>query len=951
MKVSPLPARSLRSALLLLTICFTAHQLPGQAASAPSPTATEKPAPTPVPVTRDKETKPADPKEVVVFAPFEVNADSDVGYLASNTLAGSRLNTALKDTAASISVMTPEFLSDIGALNLHEALAYASNTQQELSEEGPQGNRFSEFYATYRIRGVNASVARNFFVWKLPTDVYNVERIDQSRGPNSILFGVGSAGGIINTSTKQASTSRNFQSVGTVLGSDELYRGTIDVNRATENKKFGLRLNAVWEDAGSYKHYVYRETKAGHLAMRWTPTPTTTIRVEGELGIIDDNTARPWTLFNSVTTWEDSGSPILTTPVVDNARGLARYGANAARVTYIGNNGKLLDLRGAMLTSRPVPTPANDFIMADDSRVDKSIDVGGPGADRTTDFHTYTAAIEQRFGRATFVELAYNHQYTDFVSYDPGNPAHRYTADPNATMPTVGANPYAGQYFLDTNWTRRWRQEEADYFRITASTEFDLKKFGYYRIAGLAERQESVFRRDQKQEMFVGLPFGPIANTQNLVWRRNYVTPGDWSTYYVNGGKGQLLKSVLDPVSGQTLTSGWLQPNNSIDDDPSELSSLLGGIEARFFNNRLVAIGGIRQDRLNILNNGAIYDPSKSEFVVDYAAAVESEFEIQTRTMGLMWHAMPWLSLHYNKSTNNDLPKIAHRILPDDLNPTGAKGDGEDIGFTLNLFDSKAYFKAVYYTTNAVNDTDFRSFFTVSFQGRDMLDGLVNSGQITEAAAVARDRFATAGTYDRSADGYELEFVANPTKAWRISANYSRSNVIEDNVGDEAVAWVDDIVAYVRQFNTTVLTPSAITIDQQIAAQQATLLSMTATNGKGAIGNRRDKASLVTRYEVQEGALRNAYVGGTYRYQSGATAGRAASGELLFGNSLSMVDAFLGYRCKVFGGKAMLNLQLNIANLLDFEDPQITVVAPTGEVRRYQVLAPRSFRLSAKFDF
>src|SRR5687767_9713319 len=61
--------------------------------------------------------------EPVELAPFTVNSTTDVGYLAGNTLAGSRLNTPLKDTAASISVMTAEFLSDIGALDLNHALA------------------------------------------------------------------------------------------------------------------------------------------------------------------------------------------------------------------------------------------------------------------------------------------------------------------------------------------------------------------------------------------------------------------------------------------------------------------------------------------------------------------------------------------------------------------------------------------------------------------------------------------------------------------------------------------------------------------------------------------------------------------------------------------------------------------------------------------------------------
>ena len=60
-------------------------------------------------------TKPAGASEAaVVLSPFEVNSTKDVGYLAQNTLSGSRMNTSLKDTPAAVSVMTPEFLADRG---------------------------------------------------------------------------------------------------------------------------------------------------------------------------------------------------------------------------------------------------------------------------------------------------------------------------------------------------------------------------------------------------------------------------------------------------------------------------------------------------------------------------------------------------------------------------------------------------------------------------------------------------------------------------------------------------------------------------------------------------------------------------------------------------------------------------------------------------------------------
>ncbi|MES2695822.1 MAG: hypothetical protein V4773_20275, partial [Verrucomicrobiota bacterium] len=66
---------------------------------------------------------------VTTLNPFVVNSGTDVGYLAGNTLAGSRLNTAIKDTPVTIDVFTPELIKDLGATSLEEALGYANNLQ------------------------------------------------------------------------------------------------------------------------------------------------------------------------------------------------------------------------------------------------------------------------------------------------------------------------------------------------------------------------------------------------------------------------------------------------------------------------------------------------------------------------------------------------------------------------------------------------------------------------------------------------------------------------------------------------------------------------------------------------------------------------------------------------------------------------------------------------------
>jgi iron complex outermembrane receptor protein len=56
--------------------------------------------------------------EAVKLSPFEVRTTKDEGYVASNTLAGTRMNTELWDTPIAVSIFTPEFLEDTGVLDV-----------------------------------------------------------------------------------------------------------------------------------------------------------------------------------------------------------------------------------------------------------------------------------------------------------------------------------------------------------------------------------------------------------------------------------------------------------------------------------------------------------------------------------------------------------------------------------------------------------------------------------------------------------------------------------------------------------------------------------------------------------------------------------------------------------------------------------------------------------------
>src|SRR5688572_11979547 len=183
--------------------------------------------------------------EVVELSPFTVNTSSDLGYVAENTLAGSRLNTRLRDTASSVSVFTKEFLDDAAITDIRELLEFSVNGEMDTNSQGASSeqNRIiggHALYAGIQIRGLIASFGMDYFTSITPTDPYRVGRYEDSRGPNSILFGIGAPGGLINQSSKIAETHRHTGNIRYGTGSWSRSRLEVDANRVLIKDKLAV---------------------------------------------------------------------------------------------------------------------------------------------------------------------------------------------------------------------------------------------------------------------------------------------------------------------------------------------------------------------------------------------------------------------------------------------------------------------------------------------------------------------------------------------------------------------------------------------------------------------------------------------------------------------------------------------------------------------------------------
>jgi catecholate siderophore receptor len=107
-------------------------------------------------------------------------------------------------------------------------------------------------------------------------DLYNTDRIEILRGSNAMIFGRGGSGGVINRVSKEAGWDP-VRELSVTYGAYDQKRTAIDIGNSI-NDVAAFRLNAVYEDANSYRDGVSLE--------RYGVTPTLTIKPSDNTKIV-----------------------------------------------------------------------------------------------------------------------------------------------------------------------------------------------------------------------------------------------------------------------------------------------------------------------------------------------------------------------------------------------------------------------------------------------------------------------------------------------------------------------------------------------------------------------------------------------------------------------------------------------------------------------------------------
>lgn len=901
--------------------------------------------------------------ESVELSPFVVSSARDTGYTAANTLAGSRLNSQIADTPAAISVFTKDFLDDIGAINVNDSMEYALNGGNDLVEatgNNVVGNNFN-----YRIRGFTGSAARNFFPWGLSSDSFNIERLDFSRGPNSILFGVGSPGGIVNTSTKQANIGRPITQVQLRVASYDDYRSSLDLGRDL-GKNVAVRLNLVWQDADGFRDWEKSKALRAAFAATWRVSKNTTLRFDSEYGDVKQVRVRPWSAYNAYQSWMDAGSPLAQT-YGQSVTGTGTLGTRilyATQGVYANQPVRLINFRASNMGNvLGLNTPTNTL---DETIHPRTANIMGPGGEVNFHYYTLGAFIEQRIGRDLFFEVAANRQFEDNENLQPINfGALRLRADANAFLPTFNsagvqtglvANPYAGKFFVEGQHRETFFTNTRDNVRATGSYRLDLGLYGVHRLAAMVQRDQQ--QRDSytlwEANLSPNREMPSLRNANNEVHRITWL---DLTGSGSGGARGAMHPRhnplPKGPIVGgpYTLESGFY--TRTISDTLNIIDTAMVATQSSFFKERLFVTTGWRRDHVRNYGSNEEFDPvTEVRLRANRDDIADVDQSGSTKTVGVVAHVASWLSVYANKSDNFQAQNSRLFGIEGDLPFAGnVNGKGQDAGLKFRTPNNFITGQVGWFETSEKNRyTSINGVYTMYLEAIwDAMGTIVdlNGGSTTA----------------RKSKGYELDLTANLTRSWRLSFNASQLQTrnsdllpnIKEYLAVNRPTWVAAGTRLIDKVRFPSVPGAAPTIADTVGQLDTQIVRDTASEGQMPNRHREWNGNLFTNYSFNSGFLKGWSLGLGAQYRGDPVLGyNSLKKEHVMGEGYTLWNGMVSYSTKLKGGRS-LRIQLNVNNLLDYDKLQVLDSSFDSATQSLSVvnswLAPRTWSLTTTITF
>lgn len=968
---SPLFLRAVPAALAVLV------SLPGvlPAQETPAPSATPEPATVATPVPASVSTTPDTQSDVVKLSPFTVDVQRDNGYIAADSLAGGRTNTPIRITPAAMTSLTRTFIDDLQLSNVQDALRWtigAVPTNWRSGASGGTGGDTFNFWSV-NLRGEGSRPqggnppTRNYFPLYVVQDLYNVERIEVDRGPNSILFGIGDLGGSVGTYSKTARFDKNFVTLDARYDTYGGYRFTGDVNEALSDA-FALRVNLLGADEKGWRDGDTNKKKAIDLAATYKFTEDTSIRLELE-GYKQEKTVFAQSLQDGTSLWDgatassswagpitDAGANPLTTPGAPGVKPMTGWG-DAAHY-YVWNQGVgLMNWAGGYRTmgtndimfgaylqpSSFTFAPTGTTIEALPSR---EFTVGPADALLKPRYYTATLFFDHRINENLDLELA-GYRYSDdvvatnFEGAGNGN-ASGDVIDLNQQLPDGSANPNYGQRYSDYFLDRQAQYHTVDEYRGQLNYHFDATVFGapFKQLFSLSGgwQQTDYDARQYMATIMEG--YDPNQWQNNIVWGRTY-----WNNPHA---------SFDLPASTAGMTIRYLSlPFNWYDFNSTQTIKYYGLLsQTRMFNDHINVTLGARHDT---------YKNTKVGLRGATNVPVTAEDSGTTYSAGVVFFPNAWFGLQANYSENfaPAAGGLAPSLYGDTFGPSFGKG--YSAGFRVSTPNGKYYASFNYYKDKSTDQissdsVDFQGLWNDYFKAGGTVTDIGPAGVVTGAPGAYHANMSYADTRDQESHGYEFELTANPTPNLRLQAGYSiPKSTLENDLPISQHYFAENLPTW------QAVAGGGTAEAQKVASDIATIHDRLGALGVPVVADHLVKSTLhaFANYTFDTDTLRGWSVGAgvTRTGQQYGNPWDTVNGERILSPGYTLWSALVGYehRFHIRGRDVRAKFQVNVDNI--FGNDTLVFISyqssSSGQVQPmdYNFIAPRKVTFSANFTF
>ena len=558
-------------------------------------------------------------EEAIQLSTFEVRTSPGGSYHTAQTLSGSRTVEAVRDLPLTLQIINERQLQDFNVTdfrNLGPLLTGAEATEQTNNDRA------------INLRGFTSDTQlTNFFIRYIPSDTYNVERIEVIRGANSLIYGEADPGGLLNVVTMRAKFAQRSASFSYRLGSDELSRGTFDVNAG--NDRFAVRALGLYHSNASWEHWVGDLRKNIFLA--------------GAARLFDRRvTARAEFEYAKRRSHFASTVPTLNFTAADQARAVP-----AALAAYLGDQIYARGLAAGTLRSlQGYPVP--DTILTRESKFEGPDDVGA---------RTYRNAYgELQFSPTKNWQLLLtaNYQQMDIL-----NNVARNTGTLRYTVST-------GAFTINRSWGRRTIDESAQGARLFSAYELDLGVTKQRLITALDFNRHDV--DSINDELYTLATNATVTETMSIVPR---ATDNDRA-------------SVTAFPAGLAGTGYRPLANNGNNLNRVDAYAGLFAASGSYIEGRLRTLLGLRYDKFD----NAQRDPLFAGNTRTFAAARTTSDHRMSPTAGALAHVTKNVSLFgtYSeslKNTNGFRFDENNQVLPPQT------GVGREGGVKFDLWDTR----------------------------------------------------------------------------------------------------------------------------------------------------------------------------------------------------------------------------------------------------------------------